>query len=132
MTHPIISLQAALVAALRADAQLAALVGTSIFDAPPKNAVAPYVAIARHDMVPRDTDAAPGQEHRLALHVWAGQPSRKAALAIAERVLAVAAVLAPGTILVTHRQHERTETAIDADTGQARAVVGLRFFTEAN
>ncbi len=132
MTHPIIQLQAALVAALKADAQLTALVGTSIFDAPPKDAAPPYVAIARHDLVPRDGDAAPGQEHRLALHIWAGQPSRRAALAIAEQVLAVALALAPGSIRVTHRQHDRTETAIDLETGQARAAVTLRFFTEAN
>ena len=130
MTHPIISLQAALVAALKADTQLAALVGTSIFDAPPKDAAPPCVAIARHDIVPRDGDAAPGHEHRLALHIWAGQPSRRAALAMAERVQAVVEALAPGTIRVTHRRHERTETAIDLDSGLARAMVAVRFFSE--
>ena len=46
-------------------------------------------------------------------------------------VLAVVAeAVAPSTIRVTHVQHERTDTAIDADTGQARAAVAFRFFSE--
>jgi hypothetical protein len=129
VTHPIIELQAALVAALKADTELA---DVGVFDAPPQGAAPPYIAIARHDLLPRDGDVAPGHEHRVALHVWAGQPSRRAALAIAERVVAVAEGLAPEAIRVTHRQHERTDTAIDAETGQARAAVSLRFFTEPN
>lgn len=127
MTHPIILLQAALVADLRADPELA---GVGIFDAPPRAVSPPYVAIARHDLLPRDGDIAPGHEHRVTLHVWAGQPSRKAALAIAERVVAVANTLSPAAIRVTHCQHERTDTAIDAETGQARAAVAFRFFSE--
>lgn len=133
MTHPVVLLQAGLVAALRADMALAALVGTAVFDAPPRGASPPYVAIQRHDVVPRDGDLAPGFEHRVALHVWAALPSRKAALEIAERVLAVAlAAEAAAGLLVTHRRHERTETAIDLETGSARAVVVVRFFTEPN
>jgi len=127
MTHPITLLQSALVAALRDDPDLA---GVGVFDAPPQGAAAPYVAIARHDLLSRDGDAAPGHEHRVTLHVWAGQPSRKAALAIAERVVAVAEAVTATGLEVTHRQHERTDTAIDAETGQARAAVSFRFYSE--
>jgi len=127
MTHPIILLQSALVAALRDDPGLA---GVGIFDAPPQNATPPYVAIARHDLLSRDGDLAPGHEHRVTLHVWASQPSRKAALAIAERVLAAAEAVAATGLVVTHRQHERTDTAIDAETGLARAAVAFRFYSE--
>lgn len=130
MSHPIVDLQTALVTALRADAELAGLVGEAIHDAPPPGAVAPYVVIARHDVVPRDGDLAPGHEHRVALHIWADRPSRMAALEIAERVLAVAESFATEAIAITHGRHERTDTAIDLDTGQARAVLSLRFFTE--
>ena len=131
MTHPILALQAALVAALRADAALAELVDGRVFDAPPKGAVAPYVAVARHDCEPRDGDLAPGSEHRVVLHCWADRPSRAAALALAARVLSVAEALAPEGLAVTHWRHERTETAVVLDTGQARAAVALRFFSEA-
>jgi hypothetical protein len=133
MTHPVVALQGALVAALLADTELAALVGLNVFDAPPKGAAAPYVAIARHDLVPHDGDETPGYEHRLALHVWAAEPSRKAALGIAERVAAVAlGADLSGDLTVTTRLHERTDTAIDLGTGRARAAVALRFFTEPN
>jgi len=129
MTHPMLVLQAALVAALKDDAGLD---GVGVFDAPGKGAVAPYLVVARHDLLPRDGDLAPGFEHRVAVHCWAADPSRKAALALAERVVVVAGALTATGLLVTHRVHERTDTAIDLNTGQARAVVGLRFFTEPN
>lgn len=132
MSHPILSLQAALVTALATDAALVALVGEdAVFDAPPKGRRPPYVTVARHDVLPRDGDLAPGWDHRVLLHAWVGEASRKAVLAIADRVLAVAlgAVL-DDELVVTHRQHERTDTAIDRETGFARAAIALRFFTE--
>ncbi len=129
MTHPIVALQSALAAALKGDP---GLTGVGVFDAPGRGAVAPYLVIARHDLLPRDGDDAPGFEHRVAIHCWAEDPSRKAALALAERVVAVAEGLAASGLRVTHRMHERTDTAIDLETGQARAAVGLRFFSEPN
>jgi hypothetical protein len=131
MTHPIVALQAALVSALEADAALTALVGASgVFDAPPQNRPAPYVVIDRHDIRQVDGDGTPGQEHRVLVHCWADRPSRKAALAIAERVMAARMGLAPAGLVVTLAEHVRTETVIDAATGQARAAVLLRFLTE--
>jgi len=129
MTHPIVALQAALVAALKDDPGLA---GVGVFDAPGRGAVAPYLVVARHDLLPRDGDEAPGFEHRVAVHCWAADPSRKAALALAERVVAVAEGLAASGVRVTHRSHERTDTAVDLETGQARAAVALRFYSEPN
>src|SRR5690606_301442 len=127
MTHPIVALQAAFVVALQADADLS---GVGVFDAPVRGAAAPYIVVARHDLLPRDGDAAPGFEHRLAVHCWAAEPSRKAALALAERVVALTAGLTASGLRVTHQLHERTDTAIDGETGQARAAVALRFFSE--
>jgi hypothetical protein len=127
MTHPIIALQAALVAALKDDPGLA---DVGVFDAPGRGAVVPYLVIARHDLLPRDGDDAPGFEHRVAVHCWAADPSRKAALALAELVVAVAEGLTASGVRVTHRTHERTDTAIDLETRQARAAVTLKFFTE--
>lgn len=129
--HPISQLQGALVAALQGDAALVAIVGADgVFDAAPNGRPAPYVVIARHDMIQRDGDAAPGQEHRLLLHCWGDQPSRKRALDMAERVVEVAVRLSSAEITVTHGEHVRTETVIDKNTGHARVAVGLRFFSE--
>ncbi|PXA98132.1 hypothetical protein DMC47_10140 [Nostoc sp. 3335mG] len=131
MTHPIVQLQAALVGALEADAALTALIGPGgVFDAPPQNRPAPYVVFDRHDMRQADGDLTPGQEHRVLIHCWADRPSRRAALDIAERVVAARNGLMPAGLIVTHAEHVRTETVIDGDTGQARAAVLLRFLSE--
>ncbi|SFZ85877.1 Protein of unknown function [Devosia enhydra] len=133
MTHPILALQGALRAAFADDAVLVALIGADgVFDAPPRGREPPYVTIFRHDIAPRDGDLAPGHTHRLVLQAWAAGPSRKEALAIVDRLVAVAldAPLAPDGLAVTLRRHERTETAIDARTGRARATLTLGLFTE--
>lgn len=132
--HPIVQLQGALVAALNADAALVELIGVDgIFDAVPKGRSGSYGVIARHDVLARDGDEAPGWEHRVLLHFWHEQASRKAVLALAERAVAVAlgAELDSAGLAVTFRGHMRTDTVIDAKTGRARAAVALRFFSEA-
>lgn len=129
--HPISLLQGALVTALKADAALVAITGVDgVFDAAPTGRAPPYVVVARHDVLSRDGDAAPGQEHRVLLHCWGDQPSRKRALDMAERLVAVAVAFAASGLTVTHREHVRTDTVIDDDTGQARAAVTLRFLSE--
>jgi hypothetical protein len=131
MTHPIVQLQVALVTALEADEALVELIGEGgVFDAPPQNRPAPYVVIDRHDMRQADGDGTPGQEHRLLIHCWADRASRKAALEIAERVVIARLGLEPEGLTVTLAEHVRTETVIDAATGQARAAVLLRFLSE--
>ena len=124
MSHPIVQLQAALVTALRAEIE------PPVFDAPPKDSAPPYVTIARHDVLPRDGDMAPGHEHRVLLHVWAADASRKSVLAIAEDVIDVALDLTSDDIAITLGRHDRTDTAIDAGTGRARAAIAFTFFTE--
>jgi hypothetical protein len=124
MSHPIVHLQAALVTALRAEIE------PPVFDAPPKETSPPYVTIARHDVLPRDGDMAPGNEHRVLLHVWAADASRKSVLAVAEDVIDVALDLASDDLAITLGRHDRTDTAIDGATGRARAAIALTFFTE--
>jgi hypothetical protein len=127
MTHPIVTLQSGLISALRDDPAIA---GIGVFDAPPKGAERPWIAIARHDVVARDGDLAPGHEHRVLVHLWAGEASRRAVVAMAERVVAGAMEFAVTGLVVTLRRHDRTDTAIDAGTGVARAAVALRFHSE--
>jgi len=126
MTHPIMALQGPLVAALRA------VPGLTVFDAPPKGAFPPYVVIARHDVIPRDGDAAPGHEHRVVLQAWAEWASRKSAVTMVETILGVAlgASFDGAGFTVTLRRHDRTDTTIDGDTGRARATIALTYFTE--
>jgi hypothetical protein len=132
MPHPIVALQGALVAALRADATLTALIAAAVFDAPPRGQVAPYVVIARHDLLPRDGDDPPSNDHRVTLNIWHPESSRKAVLSIADAAAAVllGGGLAPTGLIVTFASLDRTDTSIDLATGAARAVLSLRFFTE--
>jgi hypothetical protein len=90
------------------------------------------VTIARHDVLPRDGDDAPGHEHRVLLHAWVLEASREAALAIAEAAMSavLGAALDGDELVVTLRRHERTDSAIDAVTGRARAALALTFFSE--
>lgn len=131
MSAAITILQGRLVAALAGDTELSAMIG-AVVDAPPKGGTAPYVAILSHDVLARDGDLAPGWEHRLVLHAWHPDPSRKAVAGIAARVVAVAleAGLSGGGLAVTLARHVRTETRIDPRTGQARAGIHLRFHSE--
>jgi hypothetical protein len=124
MSHPIVLLQSALVGALRAQIE------PPVFDAPPRGTSPPYVAIARHDVLPRDSDEAPGHEHRLLLHLWAAEASRKAVLALAEDVVATALAMTSTELTITLRRHDRTETVIDPKTGRARAAIAMTFYTE--
>lgn len=133
MVHAIVELQASLVTAWLADGPLTTLLGGDfVFDAPPKGQSAPYVVIVRHDALSRDGDETPGHDHRLLVHCWHGDASRKSALALADRVIAVAlsADLNSAGLIVTHIQHDRTDSAIDLKTGRARAALALRAFTE--
>jgi hypothetical protein len=57
-----LALQKGLIAALDADADLAALVGDRIYDAPPRDVAFPYVRVARFDVAPQDTDGTQAAE----------------------------------------------------------------------
>ena len=127
MTHPILALQATLVAALRG-------ASLNVFDAPPAGTLPPYVTIARHDVLAHDGDDTPGFEHRLLLHAWVADPSRKAGVALAESIVSTvdAADLDSADLRVTLRRHDRTDSVIDATTGRARAAIAMTFFSEPN
>jgi len=133
MTHPINDLQTALVAALAADAALIAAIGDdAVFDAVPKKKKAPFVVVARHDVLARNADLAPGYDHRVRLDAWYPEPDRTGLTTIVERVVAVLGEsdLSNGDTRVTHRRHMRTETVIEPKSGHARASIYFQFFSE--
>ena len=133
MTHPIIDLQTAIISKLNADAPLIAQIGANaIFDMPPKGKTGPYIVVTRHDLIVRDTDLTPGNDHRLQLRLWSPDPSRAKVLVSAERVVAVLdnAVLSTVTLEVTNVRHQRTDTAIDLKTGRAYATISFRILSE--
>jgi len=86
----------------------------------------------RHDLIARNTDLSPGNEHRLHLNVWHPEPSRAKLLEMVDRVVAVmtSANLNSVGLTVTQVNHQRCETAIDRKSGHARALVVFRLFSE--
>lgn len=133
MTDPISAFQTALVTLFGNDTELTALLGgDKLFDSPPRRQKPPYVIIQRHDVTAHDGDLTPGWDHRLVLGCWSDAASRKTVLAIAARILALAGAeaLSGPDLRVTLLRHERTETLIDPKTGQARANLVLRAFSE--
>ena len=133
MTHPIIDLQASIIEKLDADAALGALIGENgIFDMPPRGRTGPYIVVLRHDLVVRDADEAPANEHRIQFRVWNPSPSRSGVLEPAERVVLVMLQqdLGTPTLIVSNVIHQGTDTAIDVRSGRAHATIRFRIFSE--
>lgn len=70
MTAPALELQGAIVAALKADAGVDALIGDRIYDRVPVNASFPYVSWGIPDQVDDSNDCSDIVEVNVTLHVW--------------------------------------------------------------
>lgn len=83
-------LQAAIVAALRADTDLVALLGGEerVMDRVPRGRDFPFVAIGRTSAQDWSTDDRAGEEHLVTLRCWSRATGRDEVLAIAERLTA--------------------------------------------
>jgi len=81
-------LQVAMVAALKADAELVALLGGAerILDRVPPELEFPFVAIGRTSAQDWSTDDRQGEEHLVTMRCWSRDKSRSEVLALAERV----------------------------------------------
>jgi Protein of unknown function (DUF3168) len=128
-----LALQAAIFAALTANADVTALVGTArIFDDVPPNTPYPYVTFGQTTERDWSTSTEPGSEHTLTLHVWSKERGRRQAHRIG--VALRAALVDTPLILVGHRlinlRHEFSETRREGDGETYRAIVRFRAVTE--
>lgn len=132
MSHPALELQAALLAALKADAELAALLAADgIRDAPARGQAHPFVSIG--DLVTRDPAADwPGREHRLTLTAWSRAGGRSELLRIMERAGVIfqdlPAALGAHRLVSLTRESERIDRGRDGRSW--RATIGIRALTE--
>ena len=126
-----LSLQEAIIARLRADAPLTALLGgPHVYDHAPRAATPPYVTLARFDSRDLSSSAVAGAEHAIRFHIWPECQGRKDAHRIA--VAIEAAVAAPFTLVgaqlvnlaVTTWQVERVAK------DHYRGILNLRAVTE--
>lgn len=67
---PVLELQAAILARLKANADVTALVGQEVHDTPPPGAIMPYISIGPGNYVTEDTDCVYGGEAMIQVDCW--------------------------------------------------------------
>jgi hypothetical protein len=132
MPHPSLALQKAVVAALAADAALAAIIDDRVHDGPPRNAEFPYVAIGQASLADWSTGTEAGAEHRLLIDVWSREPGKRQCYEIMDAIEAAlhdAALTLDGHTLVNLR-FEFADARRDPDGITYHGVVRFRAVTE--
>lgn len=128
-------LQAAIVAALKADTELVALLGDAdrVLDRVPPERDFPFVAIGRTSIQDWSTDDRAGGEHLVALRCWSRATSRAEVLAIAERMTAGLEGLAGvvGDTRIVSFEPVSSDHGYEPADRAWRAVLRFRALTEA-
>ena len=125
-------LQRAVVAALKGDSGLAALVADRVFDHTPATAAFPYVTLGRLTSYDWSTATERGSEHLVTLHAWSQGNGKRQALALmarADAALHDRPLVLDGYALVNLRL-EMTELAYDDAQGAYRGTMRLRAVVE--
>ncbi|NZD50539.1 DUF3168 domain-containing protein [Rhizobium leguminosarum] len=132
MASPDLELQGAIVARLKADATVAALIGTRVYDQPPTPVTYPYVTIGEAQFLRDDATCVSGGRTFLTLHTWSqavGFPEvRRVADAVVES-LHLAAITLPTNHLISI-MHRQTRVFRDPDGLTSHAVIDLVANTE--
>ncbi len=133
MASAIIELQTSLIMALKNDSQLLSLLGSDcIFDAPKRGKRPPYLTIFRHDIISRDGDEAPINEHFLLFHCRHNNISRNSIAQIAQRVreIVLGTDLTSANLKIIYATHLKTETIIDNKSATSLAKISFRLLSE--
>ncbi|WP_193175907.1 DUF3168 domain-containing protein [Oricola nitratireducens] len=127
-------LQAAIVAALRADTDLVALLGGEdrILDRVPPDRALPCVVIGRTAAQDWSTDDRTGEEHLVTIRGWSRATGRTEVLAVAERVTAALVALAgvSGDTRIVSCLPVSTDHGYEPADRAWRATIRLRALTE--
>jgi hypothetical protein len=88
MSDPSLELQAAIVAKLKADAGVLAVVGTRIYDEVPNNPTFPYISLGDNQVLPDKADCIDGTEIFWQIDGWARDPTFPMVKQISKAVVA--------------------------------------------
>lgn len=131
---PSLSLQAAVIAALKNDSGFTTLVGQRLYDRPPENPTFPYVVYGEDHVIQADFDDCNiGWEVFTPLHVWSrkvGQPEVKRIGGSIHDVLHLNELNVSGFRLVLIEHHD-TRYLRDPDGLTSHAVVEFRSLIDA-
>lgn len=133
LDSPALALRAAVHGALSADGPLLALLGgPKVYDAPPKTADFPFVALGEAVVADWSTATERGTEHQLTLHAFTRSGGRAEAYAVAAAVQE--ALHDAPLILIGHRlanlRATTAEVLREADGRTFHALVRFRAVTE--
>jgi hypothetical protein len=129
LADPSLEIQKAIVAALKADVGVNAIIAGRIYDAVPMNAVKPYVSFGPFDVLPDVGDCIDGGSVFVTLDGWAAGPDT---VAVKRLGVAVAAALDEAPLSLDAPQRlvemtiERTQYLRDPDGITAHAVITVR------
>ncbi|WP_089177256.1 DUF3168 domain-containing protein [Bosea sp. AS-1] len=132
MSEATLPLQAAVVAALKAYAPLAALVGAKVFDRVPPNTVPPYICISGWQEIEDGTDCSDASEVFFDVQCFSTAVGRPQAAQTAGAVKAALHRLAPATAGWdnTEISYRGTQYFIETDNVTTRAVVNFQALTD--
>lgn len=120
----------AVIAALKADGLVGALVDDRIYDAVPKVPTFPYVSIGDVEAADDSDDCLAQADVTIDLHIWVREGGRPLAREIAKEVArTVDAPLAGDGFEVILQEVERTRHLRDPDNITAHSIVTVRFAT---
>jgi hypothetical protein len=126
------ALHKAVFGTLAAAAPLTNIVGTRIFDAPPRDATFPYVTLGETSSADWSTSTEDGTEHRLTLHAWsrAGGKAECWSILDALRDALHDAMLSPEGEALANLRFERAAVSLDSDGRTWHGIARLRAVTE--
>lgn len=132
MADPSLPLQKAVHDALRADATLTALVGTRVYDSPPKNAATPYVSIGEDQILGERADCYDGSEFFLTIHAFSTEPGYPQVKRISSAIRSVlhGAELTVDNFRLVDMAFDDLRHFRDPDGLTAHAVISIRGFVE--
>ena len=130
---PSLQLQKAIVAALKSDVNVAAIVAGRIYDAVPGGAVKPYLSFGPFQLLPEHGDCLDGGEAFITLDGWAAGPDtvavKQLGTAVA-RALDLAPIVLDGGQRLVEMSIEQTQYLRDPDGITAHAVITVHAWTE--
>jgi Protein of unknown function (DUF3168) len=130
---PSLQLQKAIVARLKADAGVAAIVNGRIYDAVPGGAVKPYISFGPFQLLPEHGDCLDGGEAFVTLDGWAAGPDtvqvKQLGSAVA-KALDLAPIVLESPQRLVEMSVEQTQYMRDPDGITAHAVITVHAWTE--
>jgi hypothetical protein len=132
-SDPSLQLQKALVAVLKADAGVNAIIAGRIYDAVPGGAVKPYLSFGPFQMLPEHGTCLDGGEAFVTLDGWAAGPDTvqvKQLGAAVAKALDLAPIVIDAPPRLVEMTVEQTQYMRDPDGITAHAVITVHAFTD--